>query len=213
MYDADSGSILIKMPTPVHEEPFDDLQHALARILDNLPHDEDVLRVRILMNHSLMVGRSSCIPDILVSLRDAQGLSDGAPHYVLVGECAFSEKRSHAIHKLRQYVENLPHLAVVVLAVIQETKQFTSPSRHSNAWDFFQQSEVPVSQGGFFALRADGRPLTIDAPVVVGGHHWCQVRSVDYTVWVRHPGEDAIDLDATDAPHVAHGVRRVLFLT
>lgn len=215
MYDADFGHMRIKMPTPVHDAPFDDLHHALAKALDDVPYDEDIVCVRIRMNHRLVVGRSTYIPDILVSLTDTQGLSDTSHRYALIGECAFSQDRSDALAKLRRYVQHLPHLVVIVLVVVEEDFHFASPAKDSDAWAFFKQNGDCLEQEDFLALRLDAtsRPLRIGAPVIVKGHKWGCIKSVEYTVWVRQPGEDVIDLDATDAAHVAHGVCRLLFLT
>jgi len=51
-----------------------------------------------------------------------------------------------------------------------------------------------------------GQPLRLGSPIMVGGHTWCHISSVNYYVWVRQPGDGPIDLDNTEEGHMAHGV-------
>lgn len=203
--------MIVEMPNFVHEAPFDDLKNPLVVAMDTIPCDQDTIRARVHMNTTILVGRSSLTPDMAVSLMNIRGTSNDGPQYVLVGECAYSEERSHAIDKLWKYIRGLPKLEAVILVVVNEDPKYRSPIKTSGPWSFFQNINHSLSQTDFLALRPDeevGQPLRI----TVGGHTWCCISSVTYSVWVRQPGEGPIDLDSTDAAGVAHGVSLIFIL-
>ena len=47
---------------------------------------------------------STLVPDMLISLMAVRGGTFMAPWYVLIGECTFSEQKSHIVDKLKKYI-------------------------------------------------------------------------------------------------------------
>ncbi|KAG9310334.1 hypothetical protein JVU11DRAFT_9464 [Chiua virens] len=132
---------------------------------------------------------------------DIQGNANDDPQYILVGECAFSEQKDHALDKLHKYVRALPNLVVVILVVIKEHVTYRSLNRNSDAWSYFSNVHDTLSQKDFLTLHKNCRQcLCLGTPIIVARHTWCHVHSVDYTVWVRDLTEDPINLDIT-SPH------------
>jgi len=145
--------MIIELASPVHEALFDDLNHTLARMLDEIPYDQNIVRACIHMNYHLLVGRSSLTPDMVISLMDIQGTTDDDPQYVLIGECAFSEQKMHLVEKLKKYIRGLPHLVVIIMVIVEEDSSYNAPTKNSDAWTFFQGLENMLSQKDFLALQ------------------------------------------------------------
>ena len=201
----------VELPTAVHEAPFDYLKKAFEKVLDNIPCDEDNVLMCLHMNREVFVAGSLLVPDMLMSLMAIQGGTFKAPWYLLVRECAFSEQKSHVVDKLKKYVWGFPHLMVVVMVVIDKVCSYKSPTRDSDAGEFFHNSKKVLSLDEFLSLHPTSEePLHLNAPITVKGHTWCHISSVDYYVWVRQPGKSPINLDSTDAAHMAHGVSPML---
>jgi len=212
MYDTDVCTMIIKLPTAVHEVPFDHLKKVLESALDDTPYDEDTILAQVHMNCDVLVMSSTLVPDMLISLMAVHGSTFTASWYLLIGECAFSKQKSHIVNKLKKYIQGFPNLMVVVMVIIDEVCDYQSPLKNSDTWEFFWNIDKVPSLDEFLALCPNaGKPLSLSAPIKIKGHTWCHINSVDYYIWVRQPVEGPIDLDSTDAEHMAHGVSSTSF--
>ena len=105
MYDADVHTMIIELPTTVHEVPFDHLREVLESGLDDTPYDEDTILAQVHMNHNILImGSTLVVPDMLISLMDVCGGTFMAPWYILIRECTFSQCKSHIVDKLKKYI-------------------------------------------------------------------------------------------------------------
>lgn len=99
-YDYDKTTLLVEMPSAIHEAPFDCLKLSLGNSIAAMPYDNDLIFPMVHMNSSLSVKEKSVTPDICITVTPAEG-----PTKIVlvpfVGECACSEDKAHAIGKLK----------------------------------------------------------------------------------------------------------------
>lgn len=199
-YDYDKNSLLVEMPSAIHEAPFDCLKLSLGHSIAALPYDNDIIFPMVHMNSSLSVKRKSVTPDICITVTPAEGPTKTVL-VPFIGECACSEDKPHVISKLKDTIAAHPHTKMVVLVLIREAQPYSSPGKDSVAWDTLSRSDVPLELDQFITERFP--PCT---PITIANHKWCHISTVDVFVWVRGDDEPVIDLETEDAEHMAHGV-------
>jgi len=198
-YDYDKNSLLVEMPSAIHEAPFDCLKLSLGHSIAALPYDNDIIFPMVHMNSSLSVKRKSVTPDICITVTPAEGPTKTVL-VPFIGECACSEDKPHVISKLKDTIAAHPHTKMVVLVLIREAQPYSSPGKDSVAWDTLSRSDVPLELDQFITERFP--PCT---PITIANHKWCHISTVDVFVWVRGDDEPVIDLETEDAEHMAHG--------
>jgi hypothetical protein len=124
---------------------------------------------------------------------------------VMSGESAFSQDGFSLFEKLTKTVRANPHLLLIIAAFLEENFLFHSPDKSSLAWEELMSRPFLETSDDFIALMEDESPPALDVPVVVFGHTWCSLGSVEFKVWVR--GDDQpIDIDTEDDNLTAEGV-------
>jgi hypothetical protein len=195
--DADS-TLIVEMPSAIHEAPLAALNTALTFFFESIPFDHDAIIVDILSN---IEASDSLVPDLRISF---QNMSNIAAEIVIPGlaETAFSQNRHALENKLVGAVEANPALLLVVAAIVFENAPYRSPKKGSDTARALLQDSSQQSATDFIATT--GVLPTLDSPVVVANHTWCSVSSVWFKVWVR--GNDPIDIYTDDPALVADGV-------
>jgi hypothetical protein len=199
-YDYDKNSLLVEMPSAIHEAPFDCLKLVLGQSILAMPYDRDLIFPMLHMNSSLSAKRKSVTPDICMTVTPVEG-----PTKIVlvpfVGECACSEDKGHAIRKLKDTIAANPHARMAILGLIREAQPYRSPKDDSVAWKTLSEPDEVLPLDEFIVERS--APCT---PITIADHKWCHISTVEMFVWVRGDDEATIDLDNQDAEHMAHGV-------
>ncbi|KAG2130267.1 hypothetical protein DEU56DRAFT_757938 [Suillus clintonianus] len=198
-YDYEKHSLLVEMPSAIHEAPFDCLKESLGVAMSLLPYEHDLIYLMIHMNSSLSVNRKSVTPDICITVTAAKGPTQ-TMLVPFIGECACSEDKDHAILKLKNTIAAHPHAKMAVLSLVHEAQPYSSPDDDSFASETFSKLKEPLPLEEFITER-----LPPCMPITVADHSCCYISSVEFFVWVRGDDEDIIDLDNDDADHMAHG--------
>ncbi|KAG2141622.1 hypothetical protein BD769DRAFT_1383848 [Suillus cothurnatus] len=198
-YDYDNCSLLVEMPSAIHEAPFDCLKLSLELSLEALPYDRDTIFAMVHMNSSLSIERKTVTPDICITVTAAEGPTN----VVLVpflGESVFSEDKPHAVRKLKKIITAHPEIEVVVLALAREAQLYRKPEKGSPVSATFHKDSEPLPLDLFITER-----FPTGTSITVADHNWCHISSVEFFVWVRGDDELVIDIDNEDAEHMAHG--------
>ncbi|KAG2744920.1 hypothetical protein P692DRAFT_20877480 [Suillus brevipes Sb2] len=196
-YDYEKTSLLVEMPSAIHEAPFDCLKLSLGNSITATSYDNDLIFPMVHMNSSLSVKEKSVTPDICITVTPAVG-----PTKIVlvpfVGECACSEDKAHAIGKLKDTIAAHPDTQMAVLGLIREARPYSSPVKGSIAWKTLSKPNKTLPLADFITKRH--LPCT---PITVAQHVWCHIRTVEVFVWVRGDDGSAINLDNED--NMAHG--------
>ncbi|KAG1837305.1 hypothetical protein DFJ58DRAFT_734428 [Suillus subalutaceus] len=179
-YDYEKQSLLVDMPSAIHEALFDCLKLTLGQTIASLPYDHDTIYPMIHMNSSLK----------------------GPTKIRLVpffGECACSEDKKHAIDKLAKTIRAHPDIKMAVLGLVRKAQPYHHPKCDSHAWNFFSTDPEPLPLEEFITER-----FPSCSSITIAGHNWCHVSSVEFLVWFQGDDEAAIDLNKEDAEHMAY---------
>ncbi|KIK46064.1 hypothetical protein CY34DRAFT_9991 [Suillus luteus UH-Slu-Lm8-n1] len=198
-YDYETCTLLVDMPSAIHEAPFDCLKLCLGQSIAALPYDRDVVFPMIHMNSSLPVKSKTVTPDICITITPAQGPTR-VRFVPFLGESAFTEEKLHAIRKLKKTIAAHPEIKVVTLALIREAQPYSKPEKGSLASATFHKDLTPLELESFITERFP--PCT---SITIADHNWCHISTVEIFVWVRGDDELVIDIDNEDAEHMAPG--------
>ncbi|KAG1850397.1 hypothetical protein DFJ58DRAFT_729275 [Suillus subalutaceus] len=198
-YDYEKQSLLVNMPSAIHEAPFDCLKLTLGQTITSLPYDHDTIYPMIHMNSSLKVKRKTVTPDICLTITPSEGPTK-IKLIPFFGECMCSEDKKHAINKLAKTIRAHPDIKMAVLGLVREAQPYHRPKRDSHAWNFFSTDPEPLPLEEFITEH-----FPSCSSITITGHNWCHVSSVEFLVWVQGDDEAAIDLNKEDAEHMAYG--------
>ncbi|KAG2138175.1 hypothetical protein BD769DRAFT_1663740 [Suillus cothurnatus] len=198
-YNYDKCSLLVEMPSAIHEAPFDYLKLSLEVSLEALPYDRDTIFVMVHMNSLLSIKRKMVMPDICITVTGAEGPTN----VVLVPflrESVFSEDKPHAVHKLKKIITAHPEIEVVVLALACKVQLYHKPEKGSPASATFHKDSEPLPLDLFIT-----ECFPTGTSIMVTDHNWCHISSVEFFIWVRGDDEFVINIDNEDTKHMAHG--------
>ncbi|KAG1779781.1 hypothetical protein EV702DRAFT_1195140 [Suillus placidus] len=125
--------LTIKMPSTLHEEPFDYLKDCLTFAIGSLPYDRDVIRPMVYMNYDLELEDQAVTPDMTIGLTSV----DGPTEVILIsalGECALLEDTDHAFDKMEAEILAHPETILAAIVVIHEAITYKSPDANSTAF-------------------------------------------------------------------------------
>jgi hypothetical protein len=200
-YDSNKRVLIVNMPSAIHEAPFTKLKDSIASTLKCLPYDHELLCPDVNMNLALEIAKASVTPDISITVMKAKGLLNELL-IPLIGECACSESVAHALRKMKKTIRAHPEVAVAILAIVREAKPYACPKKDSITSTTLLTSETPMPRSEF--VTEEFPPCE---PVVIAGHSWCHLSSVEYIVWIKPDEEAQIDFDNHDEEYMARGVR------
>jgi hypothetical protein len=188
------------MPSAVHNVPFQVLSPPIQCFLDKLPGKGSHIFPAIEMAGDLLGGETSAVPDFMISIGAHSTREKVIP---VIGETAFSQSTSSLLKKLDRVVRSNPDIVMVIMVKIDERTRYETPRPNSNAWHTLRQA-AKHTLGSYISAQAT--TVTTGQPIVVAGHTWCHLKSVEFTVWVSD-GHNPIDINITDNQAIcAHGV-------
>ncbi|KAG1837935.1 hypothetical protein F4604DRAFT_1928507 [Suillus subluteus] len=193
-YNCDTHTLVVEMPSPVHEAVIKVISKGLER-LDLLLQDFIVGNFLSSDTHTnLTIDGDSvkCIPDIIhvvTALTDPPILSTP-----VMGEVAVSQSRADLLQRLRDRVEAFPDIVLLFMVEINERIPYSPPKRLSNAWRKLQNEENARSFTTFLSDRTGPRSLNTPTEIEVEGHLWHTMSSVHFQVWVQDVN-GRIDID------------------
>ncbi|KAG2126399.1 hypothetical protein BD769DRAFT_1668399 [Suillus cothurnatus] len=195
-YFDDDSTLIVEMPSAVHEAPLVALHTALTCFLENIPFDRQTINANVLSN---IEASDSLVPDMQISL---QNMRDAGAKVIVPGmaETVFSQHSNTLINKLEDAIIKNPSLLLVITAVVFENTPYRSPKRGSDTGHLLLRDPSKQSAKNFISETG---PPALNAPVVVENHTWCSISSVWFKVWVR--GNDPIDIYSDDPNLVADG--------
>ncbi|KAG1726779.1 hypothetical protein EDD22DRAFT_961359 [Suillus occidentalis] len=205
-YDYHTRILTINMPSVLHEATFDDMKQFVSQTISTLPFDRTVIDPLIRMTWPLEVKDGIVTPDIIITVNAMEGPTEVLliPFY---GECVLSETDEHVFEKMAKVIRAHPDIICVVVVLVHEATDYTSPKilsdvsniLHGDTNDGYPQ---PHTLRSFIRKRSTSR--TVGQPIMIAGHTWCHLSSVEYFVWTKE-GEAPIDIRSQDPAHMAYG--------
>ncbi|KAI5981203.1 hypothetical protein EDD15DRAFT_2380117 [Pisolithus albus] len=110
--------------------------------------------------------------------------------FPLIEECTFSQPCQKVFIKVTMLIAACPEVLLVVIVLINESPHYQSPSEKSLAWRMFASHQDSLGLTDFMSLcDVNSGDADVDedfmVPLVVAGHTWCHISSVDYYVWLK----------------------------
>ncbi|KIM63807.1 hypothetical protein SCLCIDRAFT_23975 [Scleroderma citrinum Foug A] len=186
--------LMASTPLPAHESILCVVRIRLGSILESIPVSGRVyfdIRSAALVRKDSIIG----VPDGLVKIWSE---CNATAQRILLMEAVFSQTDDQVMNKLRDYVHNEPDLLLACKIVFKQVSHYHSPRRRTarqlQASRVMMESKWNSSVGDAEFTR-----------VVVGGHKWFAVSSVQIHVWIRQPGDSDINLDLLDSNYYGFG--------
>jgi len=182
-------------PSPTHESILSAVMIQLGSVLESIPVSDQVyfdIRGAALIKKDLIIG----VPDGLIKIWSEL---NATAWRILIMEAAFSQTDDDVMNKLRNYVRNEPDLLLVCKIVFKQIGCYCSLHRRSAKW--LQASRL-MTESEWNSSMGDAE----FARVVVDGHKWFTVSSVQIHVWIRQPDDSDVNLDHSDGNYYGAGV-------
>ena len=172
----------------------------LTKTLATIPISEKILS-RTVTGNTPFIGQSIFgIPDLMVLTAYRDSLKE-RQRWIM--ESAFSQRDEDATQRLQQYIDDDPDLLVVGTIVIKQASTYRSPGSDANLATQLRSAPL-MTLSEWLRFRSDEDEY---GQVVVDGFTWFSLARVEIHLWVRLPGNSAIDLDRLDGNNYASGVR------
>ncbi|KAG1807532.1 uncharacterized protein BJ212DRAFT_1485650 [Suillus subaureus] len=177
-YFDDDSTLIVEMPSAIHEAPLVALHTVLTCFLENIPFNCQALNANILSN---IEASDSLVPDMRISF---QNMRDAGSEVIIPGlaETAFSQHGDALINKLEGAIIENPSLLLVIAAVMFKNAPYHLPKRGSDTGRLLLQDPSKRSAKGFISKT---------------------VSSVWFKVWVCR--DDPIDIYSDDPNLVVDG--------
>lgn len=198
----------MEWPRATHEFPLTDLEWAIIPAVLQLPINRRILRATLESNFALQSSHGSTLtPDLslmVVALERAVfGCKDS--QILAIVECAFSQDRAVLREKVKRELAARPEIVLVIVIIVNESQDYHGPEEESEAWHVFASEEETQDINSFLSFgqsdvnsTGPGPNLNEEVftlkPVMVAGHQWCDISSVEYRVWVKGDTSDKIDI-------------------
>ncbi|KAG1886024.1 hypothetical protein F4604DRAFT_1917703 [Suillus subluteus] len=149
-------TLIIEMPSAVHEAPLVALHTALTCFLQGIPFD-----------------------------RQAINANAGGAKVITYGlaETAFSQHYDALAKKLQDAIIENPSLSLAIAIVIFENQPYRSSNSDSDTARSLLREPSKRAAEDFVSVAGHHPGLNI--PVIVENHVWCSISSVWFKVWVR----------------------------
>lgn len=145
------------------------------------------------------------MPDMSMSLFPVEE----RPNEVLIpffGECAFSETDAHVFQKAENMVLAHPEVKCVTVVLVHEATEYAPPDQESTVskalFGGTDSNPKPLALGEFLDRR--NTPRSFGEPIVIGGHTWCHLSSVEFFLWVKRDDESPINVRSEDPAGMAY---------
>ncbi|KAG2351063.1 hypothetical protein BDR07DRAFT_1386591 [Suillus spraguei] len=199
-YDYIKLTLLVEMPTCVHEVPCTVFKSWFDMFLDNLHFNSQLIDISVFLNAIIKTEHLSAIPNLVITF------TAGARHKPIkevipvLAESVFTQGAADAVEKLWKEIIAKPKTPMVILA-LGEACKYKSPERSSITWKTLCHEKPAHSLKSFLALQKD--VLMPEDPIVIADHTWFSLASIEIWVWIR--GDTPINISLQSGDHTAHG--------
>ncbi|KIM58302.1 hypothetical protein SCLCIDRAFT_28197 [Scleroderma citrinum Foug A] len=198
-----SKHLMVSSPTTAHESIISALMDSHCNMLATIPVPEDVLYFRTHTNSYLQEDSICAVPDSTIMMWDNDSCEDiRIPQPIWLMESAFSQSDHDIMWKLHTYVRNVSDLLVIGKIHIKQAMPYHSPASGGSAAKYLRSSEL-MTQAKWTSSYGKKGMFT---QVVVDGHTWFSLSSVEIHIWVHQPGKSKIDLNCLDDRGYACGM-------
>ncbi|KAI5990937.1 hypothetical protein EDD15DRAFT_2369305 [Pisolithus albus] len=185
-------------PSAAHESVLGAITRSLDRVLDTIPVPVNMLGCRTAPTENIATNSIKAIPDLSVMISTKGGMFE-RPVWLM--ECAFSQSDCDVMHKLDAYVRDIPDLLVVGKILITQAERYASPGSNGSVAQQLRSSDIMTREEWLHNHSVDDFHQ-----VVVDGHTWFSLSSVEIHVWTRQAGGSPIELDRLDGDEYAVGM-------
>jgi len=194
--------MVVITPSAAHESVLIAIKKHLHSVFISLPVPPSILDYHLHSN--LPIGGPSiyAIPDLTIMELTEGGIEDRPLWFM---ESAFSQSDEAVMKKLRDYVNDHPDVLVVGKVLFKQEIPYRSPGMNGSLAPRLRSSELMTQTEWRGDLGAEDF-----ASVVVDGHTWFSLSSVEIHVWTRKDGP--INVDDLDSDRYASGVCCFAFL-
>jgi len=218
----------VEWPQATHEVPLTNLKEVMNPAVQQLPINKCILHATFKSNFTFQSSQTgfSATPDLsLIIMSLKRKMSRGQDFEVLaIVECAFSQNKSDLEEKIRNELAACPEIALVITILINESETYHRPTEESQAWRMFSQEEKCQDATSFLRFnesdissKSKSEPKSDSSlkedftlqPIVIAGHQWCSISSVEYHVWVKSDMDEVINIDKVQ---VTCGVSDVFYI-
>ncbi|KAI5995204.1 hypothetical protein EDD15DRAFT_728043 [Pisolithus albus] len=166
----------------------------LDRVLDTIPVPKTTLGFRTMTAKTIITDSINAISDLSIILCKGSQFR----RFVCLMECAFSQSNCDVMHKLNAYVRDIPDLLVVGKILVKEAERYASLGSDSSVAPQLRSSNTMTPE----EWGHDQGPDDFHR-VVVDGHTWFSLSSVEIHVWTRRTGRSEIEIDQLDGGEYA----------
>ncbi|KAI6021270.1 hypothetical protein EDC04DRAFT_3143848 [Pisolithus marmoratus] len=115
-------------------------------------------------------------------------------------ECVFTQTNRDVMHKLCAYVRDNPELLVVSKIVLKQATPYHSPGSSGSIARELRSSELMTEAE--WDCYCDNNEFTA---VIIDGHTWHSLSSVEIHLWMWQPGNSKLDIDCQEGDGYAFG--------
>ncbi|KIJ59149.1 hypothetical protein HYDPIDRAFT_170938 [Hydnomerulius pinastri MD-312] len=192
-HHSSDGIIIMEWPRATHEAPLTDLREIISPAMRLLPFDKCKVRALVEMNSPFQSPESGFSATSDLSLVLMSLLGSGNREILILAECAFSQDEQSLRDKVKKELAAHPKVVLFFMIIVSEVEEYHGPKEGTDAWNYFADEARCRDAQSFLSLQE--QPLASGAArVMVAGHNWCNISSVDYYVWVKQDDKQ-IDID------------------
>ncbi|KAI6137811.1 hypothetical protein BKA82DRAFT_4265626 [Pisolithus tinctorius] len=196
-YFPDSARLMVSSPSAVHEAVLSAMLGNLHTILDTIPVPKTTIDCLTMSANTIRTPSLRGIPDLTLMICTKGGLV-GRPVWVM--ECAFSQSDNDVMRKLRAYAQDLPDVLVIGKLLIKQAERYRSPGSNASIAPRLRSSPLMTQLEWTSHHGADEF-----SHIVVDGHTWFSLSSVEIHVWIRQEDGSKINVDRLDDDGYAVG--------
>ncbi|KAI6010300.1 hypothetical protein BKA83DRAFT_4503634 [Pisolithus microcarpus] len=180
--------LMIQLASAIHEAPISEFNSVLSHF-QQVSYPCNIVHIQVSMNSDMEEEFISAIPDLALVISSIKG--NKIQRFPLIVECAFSQPHQKVFEKVTMLIAARPEVLMVVIVLINESPHYQSPFKKSLAWKTFANHQDSLDLTDFTSLcDVDSGDVDVGkdfmVPIVIAGHTWCCISSVDYYVWLKH---------------------------
>lgn len=193
-----SQLLMVSSPSFTHESILAVVRRNLDSMLSDIPV-EDAVDCQVYAN-SYVKGPSVCfVPDLLVLMHSDNTTCLPRPLWLM--ECTFAQTDHGVMCKLRAYINDNPTLLVVGKILLKQATPYYSPGSDGSIAKELRSSGL-LTPAEWRCRLGDINDIT---QVIVDGHTWFSLSSVEIHLWMRQPGDSKLDIDHQEGDGYAFG--------
>lgn len=193
-----SQILFVSSPSAAHDSILSILVEDLCATLVNLPVPRTTVACRTHFNNYLRGDSIYSTPDLCIQMQSSASFFS-RPLWIM--ESAFAQPDADVMRKLHAYVSDNPDLLVVGKVTLSQARPYRNPDSKGSVAKELRSLEL-LSKEEWRDRQGDPDMLS---QVVVDGHTWFSLSSVEIHVWIRRPGDTRIILDCQESDGYAFG--------